>query len=431
MPERKCRSASRLEIERRRAKRRRVQPGPRFRRGHGLVEQVRRRRGPPRRGQRAPLESFAVGDVGVPRAREGRRRHTVVLDSEPDALLRRPLAHRHEEPLLEQLGQRPAVVAPDRVGALAGAELRHRQQRLQIVSAARSEFVEERRRPVRVVHLEAVAEHRVDRSRFGGAPAACRPPREDADRSRRGCSDPARSRRRPRPPASPPARSGPRNRTARREGRRRREGESGRCRERSARERSTDRLPARSRVRRTPRPADRARTTPAARWSSRRLRSRAAPIAAAWPRAAGVMYGPPNDQPLPSVRSMRRPSSRARRDVNAILSRNAADRYGSLTQSARWIVDRQRVHRRDLEAADAALFHVAHLGVELLARHGGTEPPPPHHDPAVGGRIHETGVGRRQRRVRRRARVAPELARGRAPRSGWIKECASQQLFQE
>ena len=42
----------------------------------------------------------------------------------------------------------------------------------------------------------------------------------------------------------------------------------------------------------------------------------------------GVMYGPPYDQPLPIVRSMRSPSSRARRDVNAIRSRNSAERYG-------------------------------------------------------------------------------------------------------
>ena len=44
--------------------------------------------------------------------------------------------------------------------------------------------------------------------------------------------------------------------------------------------------------------------------------------------SAGVMYGPPYDQPLPIVRSIRSPSSRARRDVNAMRSRNSADRYG-------------------------------------------------------------------------------------------------------
>jgi hypothetical protein len=32
---------------------------------------------------------------------------------------------------------------------------------------------------------------------------------------------------------------------------------------------------------------------------------------------------------------------------------------------------------------------VAHFGVELFTRHRGTEPPPPHHDPAVGRRIEE------------------------------------------
>ena len=58
----------RLEIDRRGTERGGVQPRPRLGRGDRLVEEVRRRRGPARRRQRAPLEAFAVEDVGVARS---------------------------------------------------------------------------------------------------------------------------------------------------------------------------------------------------------------------------------------------------------------------------------------------------------------------------------------------------------------------------
>ena len=239
----------RLEIERRRAERGRVQPRPGLGRGDRFAEEVRRRRGPARRGQRAPLESFAVEDVGVAIAGEPRRRQAVVLNPEPHAVLRGPLVHRHEEPLFEQLGERPAVVAPDRVGAFAGAELGDRQQRPQIVAAPLLELLRADRPSSRRRRPRGC---RRTRSRCCPArppPAACRPPRADASRSPRGCSDRARSLRRRPPHASRSGRSGRRSRTARRAGPRPAAADRTALGNRPARERMPDRLPAPSRAR--------------------------------------------------------------------------------------------------------------------------------------------------------------------------------------
>ena len=53
------------------------------------------------------------------------------------------------------------------------------------------------------------------------------------------------------------------------------------------------------------------------------------------------------------------------------------------------IVEHDGVHRLDLEPADAAVLHEAHLALEAGPGHRRPEPPPAHHDPRIVGRREE------------------------------------------
>ena len=133
------------------------------------------------------------------------------------------------------------------------------------------------------------------------------------------------------------------------------------------------------------------------------IASFAARHASAAPSAwSTVMCGPPKGQPLPSVRSKRRPSSRAFSPVNFRSSRNSGEEIREVA------LDFQRVHRLHLEPADAALLHRAHLALQLRL-HRRSEPPPAHHDPRVIGRTLEA---RPQVRQISRSRPLRQPSRG-------------------
>src|SRR5947209_14333578 len=89
-----------LDVEGRRPEGRRMEPGPGLRGGHRLPEEVRGGGGPARRGEGAEVPAFAVDQVRVARAGQGRGRLSVVLDAEENLVLRRPFAHGGEEALL-------------------------------------------------------------------------------------------------------------------------------------------------------------------------------------------------------------------------------------------------------------------------------------------------------------------------------------------
>ncbi len=54
-----------------------------------------------------------------------------------------------------------------------------------------------------------------------------------------------------------------------------------------------------------------------------------------------------------------------------------------------WIVEHDRIDRLDFDAADAARFHQPQLSLELRLGDRRAEPPPAHHDAAVGRRRRE------------------------------------------
>ena len=72
--------------------------------------------------------------------------------------------------------------------------------------------------------------------------------------------------------------------------------------------------------------------------------TRSLPAACAMPTC-----GPPYGQPLPSVRSTRRPSSRAFAAAKRTSSRKASERNGCVTMPVAGVVERERVDRLDLE----------------------------------------------------------------------------------
>ena len=55
-----------------------------------------------------------------------------------------------------------------------------------------------------------------------------------------------------------------------------------------------------------------------------------------------------------------------------------------------FVVERERIGGLHFEAAEAALFHVLHFGLEPGLGHGGSEPPPADHHPRIVRRLIET-----------------------------------------
>ena len=152
----------RLHVERRRPERRRVQPGPRLRRDDRPIVEVADRGRPPRRAQRLPLRPFALRQIDAGVARDGRRRNAVALDPELRAVARAPSSCMGAR---NRSFTSSVSVWPQswRIAAVAGPGIEHErgQERAQVVAAARLEGLEEVVGPVGLVHLEAVAEHRV------------------------------------------------------------------------------------------------------------------------------------------------------------------------------------------------------------------------------------------------------------------------------
>ena len=81
-------------------------------------------------------------------------------------------------------------------------------------------------------------------------------------------------------------------------------------------------------------------------------------------------------------------------------------------QAARRVVERQRIHRLDLDAANTAFLHGAQLAFQLGLFHRRAEPPPAHHDPAVIRRVREAGP-----------QIAPRASPSRA--AGWEQSKAA------
>ena len=267
-------------------------------------------------------------------ARHRRRRHAVDLCRAASCRATPPRRERREELLVDELRQRLTPVVTDRCGlrpwhrrpAPAGAAA--------VVAAPPLELLEQARRPVATVDLEAVAEDRVRRrsggkcARAAGSPTASRyrssadaivviedePFRADGRRASPSCpvrlamnttsSRSCAGRRRPR--------RGLRRSSQQRRSRRIELG-PGTGRRRSAGD------PA------SPAPMSGSRHAGRVRGHSARARRAACPAASAMPTE-----GPPYGQPLPSVRSTRRPSARALIAANRSRSRNACDRNGTV-----------------------------------------------------------------------------------------------------
>ncbi len=152
------------QVERGGAERRGVHPCPGLRRHHRPAVHLGGGGRPPRLRDVGPAPALALEAVGEAVARDGGRRLAVALDPEGDASGGRPALQRNHEPFLEELRQRAVVVRPEprRLGSVGGQLPEHRER---VVPAPGPELVEHSRRPVRAVHLEAVAEHRVEQLR--------------------------------------------------------------------------------------------------------------------------------------------------------------------------------------------------------------------------------------------------------------------------
>ena len=75
------------------------------------------------------------------------------------------------------------------------------------------------------------------------------------------------------------------------------------------------------------------------------------------------------------------------------------------------IVEFQRIGRLNFDAADSGIPHELEFSLQLLFRHGGAEPPPTHHDPAI---------------VRRVLKRLPEITYGTSSTSGLRRNLRTQ-----
>src|SRR5688572_28936224 len=103
------------------------------------------------------LPALTVGEDGVAGARQRGRWDAVVLDAEQHAVPPRPFAHRHEEALLVELAERSPEVTTQGGRLPRQIEVEQGEDGQEAVAAAALELSGQVRRPVRVVHLEAVA----------------------------------------------------------------------------------------------------------------------------------------------------------------------------------------------------------------------------------------------------------------------------------
>ena len=146
------------QIQRRGAEGRGVHPGPHLARDHLAAVQMRGRRRPAGLGQGRPARALALDQVRAALGAERDRGLPVALQAEAHPVLLGPGAAGGHEALLDQLGQGTAVVLAH-LRALRPVDLEQVQHVEQLVTPAGAEVLEQARRPARVVHLEAVAEH--------------------------------------------------------------------------------------------------------------------------------------------------------------------------------------------------------------------------------------------------------------------------------
>ena len=157
-----------LQVERSRAKHRRVKPCPGFRRRDGATVEVARRRRPAGGADGLPLMALAFGEVRHGVARNGGGWNAVSLNAEEGAIPRGPFLDRLHEPFVEQFGERLAPVTPDARGLRSHIGHERGQVRPQVVASTLLKFLKEIVGPIGAVGLQAVAEDRVGRLRPEG-----------------------------------------------------------------------------------------------------------------------------------------------------------------------------------------------------------------------------------------------------------------------
>ena len=120
---------------------------------------ARRSRPVRKRETAVPLRAFSLGQIHKRVARKRHRRRSVTLRAELRMMLARPRVQRSQIVLVNQLRQRPSPVVTHIGSLLRGPRGQLRQVRQKIVAAPRAKFLQQLRRPIRLVHFKAVAEN--------------------------------------------------------------------------------------------------------------------------------------------------------------------------------------------------------------------------------------------------------------------------------
>ena len=137
-----------LHVQRNGAEDRRVQPGKGLAGADVVAEDVVGGGGPAQRGEGAPLRAFPFGELRDVLAGEANRRLTIGLRAELRVMGGGPVGHLLQIVLVDQFGQRLAVVVADGVGLGRSSGDQLGQVGNQVVAAALLELLGQLRGPV-------------------------------------------------------------------------------------------------------------------------------------------------------------------------------------------------------------------------------------------------------------------------------------------
>ncbi len=366
-----------------------VQPRPGLRRGHRTAVEMARGGRPARGPQRLPLMPLALGEVREGVARERRRGDAVALEPEARPVPPRPLPHGRQEALVQQLGERHPPVVPDACGFWAHLGHEGRQVRPEVVAPPLLELLEKVRGPVGAVDFEAVAEDRVGRT---GSEALHQPVADDLQIMLEAAAiiviehQAVRADRRPLDHHAGPARNEGQNLVRPGETRRKvnhavpdvgdlADAPRGQRFTLGAGQEGADPLLTRADVGSRDAPDAFPDLHSLDAQPSRRLPD----------RNLGPPVGPPAAErqvhPQPQLPSL---DGSEPEGLDELVREE-----GKVLDARGRVVESDRVDGLDLETADPALLHEAHLALQLRLRHRRPEPPPAHHDAAVVGRVLE------------------------------------------